>query len=237
VKDPRVYSNGIDFHSTTAWNDMKLRRIAMLIGVVGALTATTAIAAEITLFEQQNFAGRRMKLRGALENLDRTSFNDRASSIIIRSGIWELCSEAYFRGNCRRLGPGQYAGLGQGMNDTISSLRPVRGYDSGPGSIPNPGPNPGPYPPPGAGGGNGPASIQLFERREFGGRSITLTKNAPNFENFGFNDRVDAAIVRRGVWRLCTDARMQGNCRDFGPGRYNDLGPLGGKVSSAAILR
>lgn len=59
---------------------------------------------------------------------------------------------------------------------------------------------------------------------------------APNFENFGFNDRVDAAIVRRAVWRLCTDARMQGNCRDFGPGRYNDLGPLDGKVSSAAFV-
>jgi hypothetical protein len=63
-----------------------------------------------------------------------------------------------------------------------------------------------------------------------------LNKNAPNFENVGFNDRVDAAIVRRAVWRLCTDARMQGNCRDFGPGRYNDLGPLDGKVSSAAFV-
>lgn len=209
---------------------MKLRLLVVLMGVVGALTATAAAAVEITLYEHQNFDGRRMTLRGTLDNLDRTSFNDRASSITIRSGIWELCSDAYFHGNCRRLGPGQYAGLGQGMNDTISSVRPVRGYDEGPG--------PGPYPPPpGAGGGSGPPSIQLFERREFGGRSITLTKNAPNFENFGFNDRIDAAIVRRGVWRLCADERMQGNCRDFGPGRYNDLGPLGGRVSSAAILR
>ena len=104
------------------------------------------------------------------------------------------------------------------------------GYDGGP----VPPPNQGLYPP--GAGGNGSPSIEVFGRREFGGRSITLTKNAPNFENFGFNDRVDAAIVRRAVWRLCTDARMQGNCRDFGPGRYNDLGVLGGKVSSAAIV-
>jgi len=105
----------------------------------------------------------------------------------------------------------------------------VRGYDGGP--VP---PNQGPYPP--GAGGNGSPRIEVFERREFGGRSITLNKNAPNFENVGFNDRVDAAIVRRAVWRLCTDARMQGNCRDFGPGRYNDLGPLDGKVSSAAFV-
>jgi len=82
-------------------------------------------------------------------------------------------------------------------------------YDGGP----VPPPNQGLYPP--GAGGNGSPSIEVFGRREFGGRSITLTKNAPNFENFGFNDRVDAAIVRRTVWR-CTDARMQGNCRDFG---------------------
>lgn len=212
---------------------MQLRRIAKLVGIVVALTATAATAAEITLFEHQNFSGRRMTLRGAVDNLDRTRFNDRASSLVIRSGIWELCSDAYYRGNCRRLGPGQYSGLGQGMNDTISSLRPVRGYGGG---LPGPVPNPGPFPPPGA-GGSGPPSIQLFERRGFGGRSITLTRNAPNFENIGFNDRANAAIVRRGVWRLCTDARLRGNCRDFGPGRYNDLGRLGGNVSSAAILR
>ena len=212
---------------------MQLQRIAKLVGIVVALAATAATAAEITLFEHQNFSGRRMTLRGAVDNLDRTRFNDRASSLMIRSGIWELCSDAYYRGNCRRLGPGQYSGLGPGTNDTISSLRPVRGYGGGP---PGPVPNPGPFPPPGAGGGR-PPSIQFFERRGFGGGSITLTHNAPNFENFGFNDRAHAAIVRRGVWRLCTDARMRGNCRDFGPGRYNDLGRLGGNVSSAAILR
>jgi hypothetical protein len=58
-----------------------------------------------------------------------------------------------------------------------------------------------------------------------------------SLERVGFNDRADAAIVRGGVWRLCEHANLQGNCQDYPPGRYNDLGPLGGKVSSAAIIR
>lgn len=210
---------------------MNLRQWAMVLAGICAASAIAASAAELTLYENQQFNGRRLTTRGTLNNLGNTSFNDRASSIVIRSGIWEICSDAYFRGTCRRLGPGQYAGLGQGFNDSISSVRPVRGYDDGPRPVP---PSSRPYPP---GAGNGPPSIQIFERREFGGRSITLTRDASNFESIGFNDRADAAIVRAGIWRLCTDARMRGNCRDFGPGRYNDLGPLGGKVSSAAILR
>ena len=106
---------------------MQSRVFALVMGAICAMSATAAMAVEITLYEHSQFGGRRMTLRGAVENFDRTNFNDRASSIVIRSGIWELCSDAYFRGNCRRLGPGQYAGIGQGMNDTISSVRPVRG--------------------------------------------------------------------------------------------------------------
>ena len=50
-----------------------------------------------------------------------------------------------------------------------------------------------------------------------------------------FLRRIRAVSAGRGL-QWFPDARMQGNCRDFGPGRYNDLGPLGGKVSSAAIV-
>jgi hypothetical protein len=36
---------------------MQLRRMAKLVAIVVALTATAATAAEITLFEHQNFSG------------------------------------------------------------------------------------------------------------------------------------------------------------------------------------
>ena len=84
--------------------------------------------------------------------------------------------------------------------------------------------------------GGGAPRIELWERRDFGGRSIVLESGAPDFERIGFNDRADAAVVYGGVWRLCEHAGLGGQCREFGPGRYNDLGYLGGKVSSAAIV-
>jgi hypothetical protein len=70
-----------------------------------------ASAAEITLFEGPNFQGRSMTLRGEADNLDRTGFNDRTSSIIVRDGVWEVCVDAYFQGGCTRLQPGEYPQL------------------------------------------------------------------------------------------------------------------------------
>ena len=190
-------------------------------------SASAIHAAEITLFEHADFQGRSITLRGPASNFDRNGFNDVASSMIIRSGSWMLCTDAYFAGRCDTFGPGRYRQLDRGLADAISSVRPV---DYAPPT--RPGPPPPPPPPP----HGGPASIQLFEHRDFGGRSITLTGNASNFDPLGFNDRADAIIVRGGVWRLCSDAYMRGECHDFPPGRYNDLGSLGGQVSSAAIV-
>ena len=193
---------------------MSLRLRHALIGLASALTAATAAGADMTLFEFPDFGGRRIVVHGVVANFDQTSFNDRAASIVINSGYWEVCTDAYFRGRCVRLGPGEYRQLGQILSANISSVREVADTNAAADS----------------------ARIELWEHREFGGRSITLTSNTPNFDPIGFNDRADAAVVYSGVWRLCSDAELQGNCRDLPPGRYNDLGGLGGKVSSAAII-
>lgn len=202
-----------------------LQRTFLVVLALASIGA--AHAAEITLFEDADFQGRSITLRGPVDNFDRNGFNDVASSMIIRSGSWILCTDAYYGGRCSTFGPGRYRQLDRGLADAVSSVRPA-GY------APPPPPRPGPPPPPPQGG---PASIQLFEQRNFGGRSITLTGNASNFDPLGFNDRADAVIVRGSVWRLCSDAYMRGQCHDFPPGRYNDLGSLGGQVSSAAIVR
>ena len=200
-----------------------LTRHLLFIASVWFATAT-AIAGEIMLFENPDFGGRRITLRGAVSNFDQSGFNDRASSLVIRDGYWELCTDAYFRGRCATFGPGEYRNLQPSLSDTISSVREVGG------------PPPGRPPSPPIAGGGGAPRIELWERREFGGRSITLTSAAPDFERIGFNDRADAAVVYGGVWRLCEHAGLGGQCQEYGPGRYNDLGYLGGKVSSAAIV-
>ena len=196
----------------------------LMLVVSGLLATVTAVAGEITLFEYPDFGGRRVTLRGAISNFDPSGFNDRASSMVIRDGYWELCTDAFFRGRCATFGPGEYRGLQPSLTDTISSAREVGG------------PPPGPLPGPPVVVGGGAPRIELWERREFGGRSIVLTSGAPDFDRIEFNDRADAAVVYGGVWRLCEHAGLGGQCREYGPGRYNDLGFLGGKVSSAAIV-
>jgi Beta/Gamma crystallin len=90
-----------------------------------ALLASALCAGEITLFERQDFQGRRMTIRGTMSDLDRTDFNDRAESIIVREGVWEVCSDARFNGRCARLQPGEYRNLQGSLDRSISSVREV----------------------------------------------------------------------------------------------------------------
>ena len=197
-----------------------------ILAAIALFASGAVVAGEITLFEHPDYGGRRITLRGTVSNFDPIGFNDRASSMVIREGYWEVCSDAFFRGHCATFGPGEYRGLQTSLAGSISSAREVGG----------PPPGPPPVRPPGVIPGDAGVRIELWERREFGGRSIVLTSGAPDFERIGFNDRADAAVVYGGVWRLCEHAGLGGRCQEFGPGRYNDLGYLGGKVSSAAIV-
>ena len=82
--------------------------------------------AEITLFGRPGFEGRSFATREPVGNLGRYDFNDRASSVIVSGGRFEVCDERGFEGNCMILRPGQYPSLSEiGMEDAISSVRPV----------------------------------------------------------------------------------------------------------------
>jgi beta/gamma crystallin/glycine zipper 2TM protein len=105
------------------------------MGIAGLAIATTA-AAQVTLYSHDDFRGRQFTANGTVRNLDRTGFNDRASSVIVNGGNWQVCSDAYFNGHCVILQPGEYPSLDQfGLENRISSIRPVgerygyNGYD------------------------------------------------------------------------------------------------------------
>lgn len=201
-----------------------MKRIVMTL-LLASLSAATA-AQEITLFENDNFGGSRYAANGSIDDLGRVGFNDRASSVIVRSGAWQLCADSYFRGQCITLQPGQYPSLGSmGMNDTISSIRET-GWSSGGSTWP--GGNQG-----GGGGWSGGGSLVLFDSPGLTGRSYTVSGPMENFDGTGFNDRASSAIVSGGTWQLCADARYMSSCEVFSPGRYDNLGSVTGRVSSA----
>ena len=90
--------------------------------------APTELAGQVTFYEQEGFRGQSFTSDGPIENLQRQNFNDRASSVVVHAGLWEVCEDAAFRGRCFVLRPGQYPSLSSmGLNDRVSSLRLMDG--------------------------------------------------------------------------------------------------------------
>jgi uncharacterized protein YcfJ len=96
-----------------------------VLGVVAIVFATHA-AAQIVLYEHEGFRGRVFSSSRPIWNFERLGFNDRASSVIVEHGRWEVCEDARFEGRCIVLRPGSYDSLSRiGMNNRISSARPI----------------------------------------------------------------------------------------------------------------
>lgn len=97
------------------------------VGVAGLLVATTA-AAQVTLYSGDDFRGQQFTTDRVVRNMDWVGFNDRASSVVVRDGNWQVCEDADFSGRCAVLRPGEYRSLAQmGLDNEISSIRPVEG--------------------------------------------------------------------------------------------------------------
>lgn len=112
-------------------------KIKYLLGIA-ALALSTQAMAQVTFYEGVGFRGRAFTTDKSVNNLVRSGFNDRASSVVVDEGRWEVCEDVAFDGKCVVLRPGSYESLsGMGMNKRISSVRPAisknrkhRGRDS-----------------------------------------------------------------------------------------------------------
>ena len=93
---------------------------------VACLAISAQASAEATLYELENFAGQSFSTTNPVGNLERLGFNDRASSVVVLGGRWEVCEDARFGGRCVVLRPGRYPSLAaMGLNDRVSSVRTV----------------------------------------------------------------------------------------------------------------
>jgi hypothetical protein len=79
----------------------------------------------VTLFNNFNLEGERLRIEDDTPNLGGTPWNDRAVSMIVRGSRWQLCVDANYRGGCQVFEPGRYDNLG-GLSRKLSSLRRVR---------------------------------------------------------------------------------------------------------------
>ncbi|CAN5897548.1 hypothetical protein BH11PSE8_BH11PSE8_12720 [soil metagenome] len=188
--------------STFLWN----RSLRLALGIA-ALAFSGLASAQLVLYEDDNYSGRQFRTNVPMNDLANVDFNDKVSSVVVRSGTWQLCVDADFRGQCVTLGAGSYPSLSEmGLNDRVSSVRPMgKGRGGGKGDW-----------------GGGGAAVQLYEHSDYNGRSIT-SDGSRDLVRQGFNDRVSSIVIRSGRWEFCSDADFRGTCVTLGPGSYADL--------------
>src|ERR1700687_2107425 len=71
------------------------------------------------------------------------------------------------------------------------------------------------------------AQVTFYEGEGFRGRAFVADRTIWNFERTGFNDRARSAVVERGRWEVCEDARFEGRCTVLRPGNYESLAGMG----------
>jgi hypothetical protein len=194
-----------------------MKKLALAVSLA-ALSG--AASAQLTLFEHDNFQGSRFDVRGAVENLGNTGFNDKASVHPHPRRQLAGLRRRVFRGHCITLRPGDYPSLGtMGMNDKVSSARELGAYG----------------PPPQQGGNwGGGARAVLYSQPNFAGRTFVIDSDVVrNLGDTNFNDRASSLRIEQGYWMFCSDANFGGQCLTFGPGEYPQLpGGLENRISS-----
>lgn len=80
---------------------------------------------QIVLFEERRQRGTRVTISGEVSDLRRSGFSDRASSIQLQGGQWEVCENAFFGGRCEIIDYSVNDLSRLGLNNRISSVRPA----------------------------------------------------------------------------------------------------------------
>ena len=191
---------------------------------VSVLAIAGHAAADVTLYERDNFQGRSFTTDQSVGNFERTGFNDRASSAVVAGEPWVVCEDVRFRGRCMILRPGQYPSLtAMGLNDRVSSVRTEREFraevNQGAPGVP----------------ATVGSQVTFYEREGFGGRSFTTANPIGDFGSNGFNNRASAVVIEGEPWEICEGVGFSGRCVVLRPGRYSALAPMGldNMVSSA----
>lgn len=210
-----------------------MKSISLQAAVVAALSAIgVAHAAEITIYKQPNFTGDQTTMREARTDLKGTGFKDQASSVVIQSGRWELCTWPDFKGDCMTLTPGQYARLDEKIFHRVRSIRPLdtyaendRGYYGRDRDY-------------GYGYGDRDrdrdrvADIELFAGTGYRGPRVRLNHDRDALGDGRYGMGVSSVVVNEGTWQLCSRPDFRGDCDTYEPGSYPDVGRMS-RIGSA----
>ena len=176
--------------------------------------APAPAVAQVTFYEREGFEGRSFTTEKQIGSFERHGFNDRASSVVVLSDLWEACEDAWFGGRCVVLRPGRYPSLAaMGLSDSVSSVRSVDANERLEDHRYAPAPS--------------VAQVTFYEREGFEGRFFTTRERIDNLERYGFNDRASSVVVVGDPQEVCEHARFSGRCVVLRPGRYPSLAAMG----------
>jgi|CXWL01.1.fsa_nt_gi hypothetical protein len=173
------------------------------------LLALGAVPADagIRLYENVDYRGASRSFDEDVADLRDDDWNDRASSLRIDEGTWEICRDTNFR-DCRQLTSDQRdLATRRGWNDEISSLRRV----------------------------DQQAGIELFVDIDYRGASLEVDEDVADLRDLDWNDRVSSVRVHDGVWELCRDKDYR-DCHEV-DSDAPDLRRLGGNDAISSLRR
>ncbi|WP_373004371.1 beta/gamma crystallin-related protein [Hyphomonas sp.] len=180
----------------------------------------------VVLHADAGFRGEAIEVAGAIPDLKPMRFNDRVSSISVRSGAWEVCTDANFRGRCATVDTSVSRLNDLRLNDNVSSLRPV-GY--GPGSEGQDGAW-------NYGHGGRSANLVPFSNVDLRGEPIEINGDIADLTAYRFNDRASSVLVTRGTGIACEHANYRGRYEVISRGS-GDLRPTGLNDNISSICR
>jgi hypothetical protein len=196
-----------------------MARIAVVIlgmvacGVTASAQPRTMGGVGITVFEDINYKGGNSTFVRDVPSLASRDLGDRISSLRVGPGeFWEVCEDENYRGRCQVVSNTEADLRRSGWNDRISSMRRVSGSGGSGGSGGGIGGGGGTGGTGGGfGGGNGAIGrLELFNDRNFSGRSSPLTADSPRL---GSMSGEAESLRLSGRWEICDREDFRGSCR------------------------
>ena len=166
------------------WND-RISSVRRVQGGGGGIPPGPSPSGSLVLFNSPNYRGQSATYNLATPNL--YGANNRAQSVTVSGGEWELCQGVNFTGRCIRLSRSTPNLANYGMRNRVSSVRPV-GY----------------IPPPPSGG---TGSIVLYSQKNYVGNQTAYERADPTIATPALS-----ATVGAGTWLLCDGRSFTGRC-------------------------
>jgi hypothetical protein len=179
-------------------------------------------------YDRPGFGGYAFGVSDLIRNFHGYGFNDKASSVRIDRGTWELCEHAHFGGYCIVVNHDIYDLRDYGFNNQISSVRRVSdhyryrdGYYSS-----------GYYPDEHR---NNNYGVGVYSSSNYGGDYFEVGLDIEDFQLYaaGYNGSLE---VLGGRWQVCDEAYYRGRCTVV-EGRYDSLDRLGFATGIGSIRR